>query len=66
MSGFILSLAMQRWELHRRMALRTLALGGTRPANIVAGFMGATAALSMWLSNTATAVSTLRLVSPRG
>lgn len=59
MGGFILSLSMQRWDLHRRLAVRTLALVGTSPPRIVGGFMGATAALSMWLSNTATAVMML-------
>lgn len=59
MSGFILSLSMQRWELHRRLALFTLSLVGTRPRQIVGGFMAATAALSMWLSNTATTVMML-------
>ena len=59
MGGFILSLSMQRWNLHRRIALRTLALFGTSPPNIVGGFMAATAGLSMWLSNTATAVMML-------
>lgn len=59
MGGFILSLAMQRWGLHRRIALGVLSLVGTRPASVVGGFMAATATLSMWLSNTATAVMML-------
>lgn len=56
MGGFMLALAMQRWNLHRRVALRTVRAMGTRPPMVVAGFMLATAFLSMWVSNTATAV----------
>lgn len=56
MGGFLLALAMQRWNLHRRIALRTVRVMGTKPAQMVAGFMVATGFLSMWVSNTATAV----------
>ncbi|NYH78968.1 sodium-dependent dicarboxylate transporter 2/3/5 [Actinopolyspora biskrensis] len=56
MGGFMLALAMQRWGLHRRIALRTVLAVGTRPVRIVGGFMLATAFLSMWVSNTATTV----------
>ncbi|WP_424347423.1 SLC13 family permease [Kocuria sp. CH-021] len=56
MGGFLLALAMQRWNLHRRIALRTVRVMGTKPAQMVAGFMIATGFLSMWVSNTATAV----------
>ncbi len=56
MGGFMLALAIQRWNLHRRIALLTVRAFGTRPVMIVAGFMAATAFLSMWVSNTATAV----------
>jgi len=59
MGGFIIALAMQRWGLHRRIALQALHLVGTRPASIVAGFMGVTAFLSMWVSNTATTIMML-------
>jgi len=55
LGGFVLALAIQRWGLDRRLALATLSLVGTRPAAIVAGIMGATAFISMWVSNTATA-----------
>jgi solute carrier family 13 (sodium-dependent dicarboxylate transporter), member 2/3/5 len=59
MGGFMIALAMQRWGLHRRLALRVIASVGTRPVALVAGFMLAAAALSMWVSNTATAVMML-------
>jgi sodium-dependent dicarboxylate transporter 2/3/5 len=55
LGGFVLALAIQRWGLDRRIAFLTLRLVGTRPPMAVAGCMGATAFLSMWVSNTATA-----------
>ncbi len=54
MGGFIIALSMQRWGLDRRIALTTLRFVGTRPANMVGGFMLATAGLSAFISNTAT------------
>lgn len=59
MGGFMIGLAMQRWNLHRRIALSIVRLVGTTPAHLVAGFMLATAALSMWISNTAATVMLL-------
>lgn len=59
MGGFLLALAMQRWNLHRRIALQTVRVMGTKPTQMVAGFMVATGFLSMWVSNTATAVMML-------
>ncbi len=59
MGGFLLALAMQRWGLHRRIALLTVMAVGTRPVRVVGGFMLATAVLSMWVSNTATTVMML-------
>lgn len=59
LGGFTLGLAMQRWNLHRRIALLTLQAMGVKPKNQIAGFMIATAFLSMWVSNTATAVMML-------
>lgn len=59
MGGFMMAAAMQRWDLHRRMALTIISAMGTRPRNLVGGFMVATAFLSMWVSNTATAVMML-------
>lgn len=59
MGGFLIALAMQRWGLHRRLALGALRAAGDHPAGIVACFMGVTAFFSMWVSNTATAVMML-------
>ncbi|MDO5746696.1 MAG: DASS family sodium-coupled anion symporter [Actinomycetaceae bacterium] len=59
MGGFILALAMQRWNLHRRIALNVVRIVGTKPRQLIGGFMIATGFLSMWVSNTATAVMML-------
>lgn len=59
MGGFILALAMERWNLHRRIALNIVARTGSQQGRIVAGFMLATAFVSMWVSNTATVVMML-------
>lgn len=56
MGGFMMSLAMQQWGLHRRLALQAMRLIGTQPTHLVAGLMVACAFISMWVSNTATAV----------
>lgn len=53
MGGFFLAKTMQRWSLHRRLALAVVARTGTSPRRLVAGFMVACALLSMWMSNTA-------------
>jgi sodium-dependent dicarboxylate transporter 2/3/5 len=55
LGGFVLALTIQRWGLDRRIAFLTLKLVGTRPGGVIAGCMGATAFMSMWVSNTATA-----------
>lgn len=54
MGGFFLAMAMQRWGLHRRIALRTIKAVGTESSRLILGFMLATAFLSMWVSNSAT------------
>ena len=72
LGGFLIAIAMQKWHLHRRIALLTLRTVGTSPTRIVLGMMIATAFLSMWVSNTATtlmmlpiALSVLALVVER-
>ena len=57
--GFFLSIAMEKTGLHQRIALSALRLVGQKPAAQVAGLMAVTAFLSMWMSNTATAVMML-------
>ncbi len=59
LGGFLIALGFERWNLHRRIALAILGRFGARPAMLIAGFMAATAGLSMWVSNTATAVMML-------
>lgn len=54
--GFMIALTMEKWDLHRRIALGIISKVGGGPARIVLGFMVAAAFLSMWISNTATAV----------
>lgn len=57
--GFILAIAIQKWNLHKRIALTIIKIVGTKVTNIILGFMIATAILSMFISNTATAVMIL-------
>lgn len=56
MGGFILALALERWELHVRFARFVLGIVGSGPRRLVGGFMIVGAALSMWISNTAATV----------
>lgn len=56
MGGFMMAQAMERWGLHRRVALLTVRAVGTSPRRLVGGFMLAVAFLSMWVSNTATVI----------
>ena len=56
MGGFLIAVAMQKWHLHRRIALNVILKVGSSPNRLVLGFMLATALLSMWISNTATAM----------
>jgi len=59
MGGFMIALAMERWNLHRRIALAIISGVGAAPHRLVLGFMLATALLSMWISNTATTMMML-------
>ncbi|HLR89457.1 MAG TPA: DASS family sodium-coupled anion symporter [Balneolaceae bacterium] len=59
MGGFIIALAMQRWNLHKRIALNIVSIVGVKPSSIIIGFIIASAFLSMWVSNTATALMML-------
>ncbi|MEZ2457320.1 SLC13 family permease [Salinicoccus roseus] len=52
--SFLIALSMEKWNLHRRVALSIISMVGTNPNSIILGFMLATAFLSMWISNTAT------------
>ncbi len=54
--GFMIATAIERWNLHQRIALSIIAKIGSAPKSIVLGFMVATAFLSMWISNTATTI----------
>ena len=56
MGGFMIAIALEKWNLHKRIALTIIDAVGTQIDRIVLGFMLATAFLSMWISNTATAV----------
>ncbi len=59
MGGFMISLAMQKWGFHKRLALHAMLLIGTEPRRLVGGLMVSCAFISMWVSNTATAVMML-------
>ncbi|MGW9349147.1 SLC13 family permease [Nocardiopsis flavescens] len=59
MGGFMLALAMQKWNLHKRIALTIVSKVGSNSAGLIGGFMIATGFITMWVSNTATAVMML-------
>lgn len=56
MGGFMIALTMEKWNLHKRIALTIISMIGTNTERIILGFMVATGFLSMWISNTATAM----------
>ncbi|MCP4313777.1 MAG: SLC13/DASS family transporter [Bacteroidetes bacterium] len=60
--GFVMALAMEKWNLHRRIALKLLVLIGVSPGRILVGFMATSAFLSMWISNTATTMMMIPIV----
>ncbi len=57
--GFIIAIAIEKWNLHKRIALNIINIIGTSVSRIILGFMVATAFLSMWISNTATSAMML-------
>jgi solute carrier family 13 (sodium-dependent dicarboxylate transporter), member 2/3/5 len=59
LGGFLIGLAVERWDLHRRIAFHIIRYVGCRPLNLLGGVMLATAAISMWISNTATTIMML-------
>ena len=59
LGGFLIALAMEQWHLHRRIALQIIRFIGGGPSMIILGFMVAGGFLSMWISNTATAIMML-------
>ncbi|OGU60633.1 MAG: sodium:dicarboxylate symporter [Ignavibacteria bacterium GWF2_33_9] len=59
LGGFMLAIAMEQWGLHKRIALKIISLFGGSPNSILFGFMISSGFLSMWISNTATAVMML-------
>ena len=63
LGGFLLAQAMQQWNLHRRLALSIAVRAGGEPQRLIAGFMLATAVLSMWVSNTATVIMMLPIAA---
>jgi len=59
LGGFVLAIALEKWQLHKRLALQVISIAGTNGKKLILGFMVATAFLSMWISNTASAIMML-------
>ncbi len=62
LGGFMIALSMEKWNLHKRIALNIIAIFGKKPSYLIWGFMAATAFLSMWISNTATTIMMVAIV----
>ena len=60
--GFLIAYAFERWDLHRRIALKIILITGSTPTKMLLGFMSASYFLSMWIMNTATATMLLPAV----
>jgi sodium-dependent dicarboxylate transporter 2/3/5 len=63
MGGFLIAMTMEKWNLHTRVALQILSRVGSSPRAVSLGMMGTTAAISMWVSNTATTMIMLPIVT---
>ena len=63
MGAFVLALAVEKWSLHRRIALTVLSKTGTDGRKLILGFMLAAALLSMWMTNTSTAMMLLPIAA---
>ncbi len=63
LGGFLIAIALESCGLHKRMAIAVLMVVGTRPANLILGFMTVTAFISMWVSNSATVVMMLPMAT---
>lgn len=66
LGGFLIALGMQQWNLHRRLALALIGILGVEPRRVIAGFLIAGAMISMWVSNTATAMMMLPIATSVG
>ena len=59
LGGFLIAIGIEKWNLHKRIAINIISFIGTDVRKVILGFMIATAFLSMWISNTATSVMML-------